>query len=184
LLGKAPLSIRNQGFPTSEVDLAFAIRHVEQSCEEAPLRSHRVLGIRPTAVENFAKDVIRPFVPPGLRIDGWIMRINWSILRNGWGSSKYRYDDVPPIYELALLFPEELASSPVWLWGHNFDFQSKELTCPNREFQSIKDGDWVRVFGVLRPDSRVEWEATKSDDLLSLGEMFISHIQRLEAIPN
>jgi hypothetical protein len=67
--------------------------------------------------------------------------------------------------------------------GPQLRLSIEELTCPNEKFASIKDGDWVRVFGVLRPESRVEWEPTKSDELLSLGEMIISDITEVVAIP-
>jgi hypothetical protein len=183
LLAKTPLSVRNQGFPTSQVDLAFAMRRIDAKNEEALLRSHEALGVHPTAVQTSASDAIRPYVSPGLKIDGWLIRIHWSILRDQGGSSKYSYENVPPVYELCLEFPDELAGYAVWFWGHNFDFRSKKFTCPNEKFESIKDGDWVRVFGVLRPESRVEWEPTKSDELLSLGEMIISEIHRVPIDP-
>jgi hypothetical protein len=108
------------------------------------------------------------------------MKVNWSILRDKGGSSKYSYTAVPPVYEVTLRFPEDLAGYEVWLWGHNFDFGSRTVTCPNEKFESIKEGDWVRVFGVLRPTSRIEWEPTKADELLSLGEVIISDIQRAD----
>jgi hypothetical protein len=110
------------------------------------------------------------------------MKVNWSSLRDRGGSSKYSYAGIPPVYELTLRFPEDLAGYEVWLWGHNYDFGSREFTCPNRKFEAVKDGDWVRAFGVLRPGSRIEWEPTKADELLSLGELTISDIQRVEVV--
>jgi hypothetical protein len=82
---------------------------------------------------------------------------------------------------LTLRFPDGIAGYEVLLWGHNYNFQSGEFTCPNRQFDQLKDGDWVRVFGILRPGSEVDWEPTKADEYLSLGEMAISDIQRVEA---
>jgi hypothetical protein len=182
LLEKAPPSIRSQGFPTSQVDLAFAMRRVEERNLEAPSDAHGSPSILPTAAQRAAADAIRSYVSPGLRIDGWLMRVNWSVLRDHGGSSRYSYDGLPPLYEVNLQWPQDLAGVSVWLWGHNFDFRSKEYTYPNRKLEPIKNGDWVRVFGVLRPASHVEWGYTKSDVLLFLGEMTISNIQKVEAI--
>ncbi len=109
------------------------------------------------------------------------MKVNWSILR-GAGSSKYNYTGHPEVYELTLRFPEDLAGSEVWLWGHNYDFGARKFTCPNQKFEGVKDGDWVRVFGVLRTTSRMEWDRTKTGELLSLGEMIISDIRIVDAI--
>jgi hypothetical protein len=41
----------------------------------------------------------------------------------------------------------------------------------------------VWVFGVLRPESRVEWEPTNSDEIVSLGEMTIRRIQTVQGAP-
>jgi hypothetical protein len=182
LFAKTPLFVRNLGFPTSQVDFALVMRRIEARNEEELLRSHDRLDVDPIGVRRSVSQAIRPYVSPGLKIDGWLMRVNWSTLRDQRDYSKftkYTYDGGPPVYEVPLLFPDELAGFTVRLWGWNFDFRSKEYTCPNRKFESIEGGDWVRVFGVLWPESRVEWERMKSDEFLCLGEMMISDIQKV-----
>ena len=81
-----------------------------------------------------------------------------------------------------LRFPEDLAGYEVLLWGHNYDFGARKFTCPNEKLEGVTKGDWVRVFGVLRTTSRIEWESTKADELLSLGEIIISDIRIVDAI--
>jgi hypothetical protein len=80
------------------------------------------------------------------------MKVNWSIVR-GDGSSKYNYTGFPPVYELTLRFPEDLAGYEVWLWGHNYDFGARKFTCPNEKSEGVKQGDWVG--GVRRPADHV-----------------------------
>jgi hypothetical protein len=183
LFADTPASLRSKGLPDSQVSLAADVRAAEERGGEALWRSHRATGVLPTTSQKSASDSLKLHVQPGRKIDGWLMKVGWSILRDRGGSSRYNYSGVPPVYELSLIFPESLAGYEVWLWGHNYDFPSKEFTCPNEKFEAIKHGDWVRVFGVLRPGSRIEWEPTKADELLSLGEMTISDIQRMEVDP-
>ena len=76
------------------------------------------------------------------------MQVHWSILRDG-DEGKYDYNGVPPVYELCLRFPETLGGCQLWLWGLNYDLRSRGYTCPNEKFEAVKEGDWVRVFGVL-----------------------------------
>ena len=182
LFADVPASVRGKGLPASEVSLAADVRAAEEQGGKALWMSHEELDVRPNAPRRTASDRLKLHVPPGREIDGWLMRVRWSILRDRGGSSKYSYTGVPPVYELALRFPDDLAGYEVWLWGHNYDFRSREFKCPNGKFEAVKDGDWVRVFGILRPGSRIEWEPTKADELLSLGEMTISNIQRVEDI--
>jgi hypothetical protein len=181
LFADTPASVRRKGLPASEVSLAADVRAAEERGGDALWRSHEALGAHPTTSQWSASDSLRQHVPPGREIDGWLMKVNWSILRDQEGSSKYSYTAVPPPYELTLRFPEDLAGYEVWFWGHNYDFGARKFTCPNKKFESIKKGDWVRVFGVLRPTSRIEWESTKADELLSLGEVIISDIQKADA---
>lgn len=172
LFADVPASIRSQILPGSQVSLATDVRAAEQRGGEPLWRDP----------ESSALDPLKPHVPPGRQIDGWLMRVHWSILRDQGGSSKYDYWHLPPIYELTLRFPEALADYGVLFWGHNYDFRSKEFTCPKEKFEGLKDGDWVRVFGVLRPGSRIEWETGKGGDSLSLGEITITDIQRVHLV--
>jgi hypothetical protein len=185
LFPKTPLEVRKLGFPTSQVDLAFVMRQVEARNEEALLLSHDGADIVPTIdVTKLASYAIRPWALPGLKIDGWLMRISDSNLCAQGEHSKFvRYSEkgTPPVYEVLLAFPDELAGYSVCLWSWNFDFESKEFTCPNSKLELIKRGDWVRVFGILWPESRVEWEPSKPEGFLSLGEMKISDIERIAA---
>ena len=71
----------------------------------------------------------------------------------------------------------------MWLRSHNVDFQLKKSTYLNEKLASIKDGDWVRVFGVLRLQPKVAWKRTNPDELLSSGELIISDIKRVVATP-
>ena len=182
LFADIPASVRSKGLPASEVSLAADVRAAEERGGEALWRAHNQVGVHPKPSQTSALDALKPHVPPGREIDGWLMQVNWSMLRDPGGFSNYRYNGAPPIYEVTLRFPENLAGYEVWLWGHNYDFRSRKFTCPNTKFDSIKDGDWVRVFGVLQPWSRIKWEPTKADELLSLGEMTISDIQRAEVV--
>jgi hypothetical protein len=177
LFERIPASIREKGLPTSEVSLAAEVRSAEGRGGDALRQSHNETGVHPKPAQTSASEALKPHLAPGRKIDGWLMQVHWSILREGGGSSRYSYSGVPPVYEMSLRFPEDLAGYEISLWGHNYDFWSKEFTCPNPKFESIKEGDWVRVFGVLRPGSRIEWLPTKSDELLSLGEMTITDIQ-------
>jgi hypothetical protein len=167
--------------PGSEVSLASDVRAAEERGGDALWTSHEALGVRPTTSQTSASDGLERHVSPGREIDGWLMKVNWSILR-GYGSAKYNYAGFPPVYELTLRFPEDLAGYEVWLWGHNYDFGARKFTCPKEKFEGVKDGDWVKVFGVLRTTSRIKWEPTKADELLSLGEIIISDIRIVDAI--
>jgi len=79
------------------------------------------------------------------------------------------------------MFPDTLAGYPILLSGCNYDFQSKRFACANRCFEAINNYDWVRVSGVIRPESRIKWEWGKGDQELRLGEITISNIERVEA---
>ena len=182
LFADMPTWVRRKGLPASEVGLATDVRAAEERGGEALWRSHQALGVHPTTWQSSASDSLKRHVPQGREIDGWLMKVNWLILRDQVGSSKYDYTGVPPAHEVTLRFPDDLAGYEVWLWGSNYDFGSRRFTCPNNRFEGLKDGDWVRVFGVLRMTSRIEWEPTKEDELLSLGELIISDIQKADAV--
>ncbi len=182
LFADALTSDLKQSLPKSQLSLAADIRTAEERGRDALWESHEALGIHPSASQKSASESLGLHIAPGRAIDGWLMRVHWSILRDRGGSSKYDYTAVPPIYELTFCFPDKLAGYEVWLWGHNYDFRSRGFTCLNRKFEAIKEGDWVKVFGVVRPGSRMEWEGTKSDDFLSLGEVTISDIERVEEV--
>jgi hypothetical protein len=181
LFADIPALVRRKGLPGSEVSLASDVRAAERRGGDALWTSHRALGVRPTILQKYASDALKSHVSPGREIDGWLMKVNWSTLR-GYGSTKYDYTGFPPVYELTLRFPEDLAGYKIWLWGHNFDFGARKFTCPIEKFEGVKDGGWVRVFGVLRTTSRIEWELGKADELLSLGEMMISDIRIVDAV--
>jgi hypothetical protein len=78
------------------------------------------------------------------------------------------------------MFPETLAGYSIWLSGYIEDSQLKKLACADQNIEAIKPNDWVRVSGVLRPGSRLDREWGKSDQSLSLGEITISGIQRVD----
>ena len=83
----------------------------------------------------------------GLGVPALILFSGVSRIRNFW------------ITRYALLsreFWETTQSVWPW-WGHNYDFGSGKFTCANNKFGSLRNGDWVRVFGVLQPTSWVEW---------------------------
>jgi hypothetical protein len=127
LFADIPATIRRQGLPGSEVSLASDVRAAEERGGDALWTSHEALGVRPTTSQTSASDGLERHVSPGREIDGWLMKVNWSILR-GYGSAKYNYAGFPPVYELTLRFPEDLAGYEVWLWGHNYDFGARSLS--------------------------------------------------------
>jgi hypothetical protein len=157
---RMPPAIRRQRFPMSEVDVATAIWRAE-SKDEVP-------------------GILTPLVAPGQAIEGWLCQVNWAVLRQQGGSSKYEYDGMPTLYEFTFRFPEGVGDYEVWLWAHNYDFGKRTFSIPNDDLKGIRDGDWVRIGGVFRPGSKVEWEPTKSSELLSLGELVLSRIQKLD----
>jgi hypothetical protein len=179
LFADIPAPVWRKGLPGSEVSLASDVRAAEERGGDALWTSHDASFVYFT--QTSASDGLKRHVSPGREIDGWLMKVNWSILR-GPESVKYNYTGFPPVYELNLRFPEDLAGHAVCLWGHNYDFGARKFTCPNEKVKGVKDGDWVRVFGVLRTTSRIDWEPSKSDERLSLGEMIISDIRIVDAI--
>lgn len=184
LFEEIPDWVSKEGIPTSEIRVARAVRKAEQQGREALWRAYSTADYQPSDSKKPDGESLKAYLRPCQKIDGWLMKVDWSVLREGnaWGSGRYDYTGFPPLYEMILRFPENLADFGVrvCLSGHNVDFQSKDCTCPNKKFESIKDGDWVRVVGVLRPESRVKLEPGKSDDVLSLGEVTIFDIQRVE----
>jgi hypothetical protein len=182
MLANIPASVRKKGLPASELSLAADARAAEERGGEALWKSHHALGAHSTEAQTAASDRLIPHVRPNREIDGWVVQVRWSIVRDRGGSHRYYLAGAPPFYELSLRLPDELAGYEIWLWGYNYDFGSSEFSCPNIKLESVKDGDWVRVFGVLRPGSRVEWLPTKADELISLGDVIISDIQRLEVV--
>lgn len=160
LLDEIPPTVRGGRVPMSEVDVATVIRLADSTDDVAR--------------------TLTPLVSPGREVDGWICQVNWAIPRNKGDSSKYRYRDTPTLYEFTLRFPQKMQEHEVWIWGHNYDFDARAFGIPNDALKGVKGGDWVRISGVFRPGSKVEWGETKSSDILSLGEIFIRDVQMLD----
>lgn len=179
LLGKIPPSLRHKLVPIPEVDLAFAIRSFLDQNKNELHRSLSTPGIRPTKIQSKLLETINPHVPRGLNIEGWVVEVRWSVLRTEGGSSVFDYSNCPPIYELALTFPEEASGISVWLWAHNYHFDTCQYTIPNSMLGGIKKGDWLRVSGILSPKSQAEWSPGKPLDFVSMGEMTITSIERI-----
>lgn len=160
---KMPVSVRDLRFSMSQIDTATLIR--SSTSDKA-------------VVEDLGA-----FLAPGRKIDGWICKVHWAILRELGGSDRYSYYGLPPMYEFVFEFPEDLRDHKVWLWGHNFVFAEPKYTVANEALRDVGEGDWVRIDGVIRAGSAVQWNLAPKlgPDLLSIGEVTVTHIAKLDA---
>lgn len=156
-----PDSIREQGLPASQIGFATDLRAAEVEGREALWESRWESGIFPRPAQKAATDCLTLHTLPGRKIDGWVMLVG------GWGID--RPDDT-----ISLRFPDDLAGYVVWLSGYSDGDTS---------LGGIKAMDWVRVSGFFRPGSRMDWKPSKPDDVFSLGEITITDIQKVEAVP-
>jgi hypothetical protein len=76
------------------------------------------------------------------------------------------------------VFPEAASGSEALLHGGNYDRQNQRYAAPNLMFKDIADEDWVRISGVIRPNSKVE-RLHKFPHWLTLGSLTITRIERL-----
>ncbi len=181
LFAFVPDSIREKALPGSEISLAADVRAAEERGGAALWESHR-FGAPPYYAQVSASDCLSLHVQQGRKVDGWLMQATGQYRIDGGMDPMYIFEQGPPGYHVTLRFPETLAGYHILLSGYNYDSQSKEFVCADRNFEPIKPNDWVRVSGVLRPGSRLKWNPSKGDDFLSLGEMTISDIQRVEVV--
>jgi hypothetical protein len=127
-----------------------------------------------------AVNVLKPLFPPGRIIEGWICELRGTILRDKGNGARYDYSGVPPVYEFIFKFPEPILGHDVWIWGHNYDFGHGRYSIPNARLQQFREGDWVRIDGVFRSRSTVEWQpAKRGPEPLSLGEITVGRIEKL-----
>ena len=129
-----------------------------------------------------ALDGLKLHAQPGRKIEGWSMQVGSPFQIDKGKDPKFIITQGPPGYRVTLRFPETLAGYEIWLSGYNYDSRAREFACPDRYFEAIKPNDWVRVSGVVRPGSGMEWEPGKPDESLSLGEMTICDIRRVELV--
>jgi hypothetical protein len=168
LFEELPPKIREHMFPMREIDLA-------SSLDQAELDQHKTL---PASLKAYAS--------PGSRMDGWICQVKYAAPREGEGAESSK-DDPPGTYYFALLLPQPLAGWQVWIVGDNYDPKTHQPSIPGSAFQEIKGGDWVRVGGVFREDSKLEWRSVKSSEYLppgtggylSLGHITVSSLEKL-----
>jgi hypothetical protein len=148
LLASLPHAVREKGIPGSEISLAADMRAAEDRGEAAAFwKSNEVSGARPDWALVSVPNWLLVHAHPGRKIDGWFMQVGWPTVWIGQRAAP----------RITLRFPETLANHTIWLRGFNYDPLSKELVCADRNFEAIKANDWVRVSGVLRPGSRLEW---------------------------
>jgi hypothetical protein len=166
LFEKMPAEVRQSMFPMSEIDIATEICRIRSDGTDAP-------------------EILRPYVPPGRRVEGWICQLKRAVPKKleASGPSDVEFSS---FHEFALLFPEPVVGFEVWIEGNNYDPRSRCNSVPNDVFVHIKEGDWIRVSGVFRDDSRIGWEYMKSPRgllpagqvaFLSLGHIAVSSLE-------
>jgi hypothetical protein len=159
LFADIPARVRRKGLPGSEVSLAADVRATEERGGDTLWTSHEALGVRPTTSQTSVSDGLKRHVSPGRAIDGWLMKVNWSILR-GAGSSKYNYTRFPPVYELNLRFPEDLAGYEVWLRGLRviriIDAHSIEIIDGMPSFDWLSKYRWRRLLSATPRGQKVQ----------------------------
>ena len=183
LFGFIPAPIREQGLPGSEIGLAADVRAAEVRGGAALWESHMATGVFPFPAQKSAAESLRLHALPDRKIDGWLMQVGYAFRNDEGMDPKSLFTQGPPGYSVSLRLPANLAGYEIWLSGYNYDPETKTFACADLKLEAIKHNDWVRVSGVLRPDSGMEWKSGKPDDVLSLGEMTICDIQRVEAVP-
>jgi hypothetical protein len=162
-----PGEVRHSLFPMAEIDVATEIRQITSDSTEAPKN-------------------VEPYVTPGRRVQGWICQLKRAGSNRGVGGAPSDVES-SDFDEIVLLFPELVVGYQVWIKGSTRDPRSRQNSIPNDVFLHIKEGDWVRVSGVFRDDSKLRWEFMKSpvglpagqSAYLSLGEITVSSLERL-----
>jgi hypothetical protein len=184
VLSKVPAALRPL-VPADELALATNIwRVVQANGPELGDRAVRSLDATPR-LRAAAEQAVGPYVASGRAFEGWVFRINWRVVRDGTsgGSPKYenQYSGLreAPV-EVDLAFPEDLLAYYVVVWGHNVDLDTRETALPPEAFAGLETDDWVRVSGRFRTRSTPDWEPTKASELLSLGEVVITRIEKLD----
>jgi hypothetical protein len=104
--------------------------------------------------------ILQALVLPGQRVEGWVCQVNLADLPDEQKGSQF-----------ALLFPERVLGLEVWIGGLNY---------LNANRQNFQNGDWVTVSGVFDATSKVRWTGLKSSSYLSLGEITVTQIEKLQ----
>lgn len=169
LFEKLPPAVRELRFPMAEIDLASSLTQTEfrESDPKPP-------------------DGLRRYVAPGRKFDGWICQVKYVLRCNEEGGALGDAGS-SETYCFALVIPETIGGFQVWIEGSNYDANADRHHIASSSLRQLKEGDWVRVSGTFRGDSRIRLQYLKSTKYLpsgagaylSLGHVVVSSLERL-----